>query len=93
MHDLNERAFAEWCEWRAGEKRKKCGPVAQRRQIAFLTKYPESVQEEIIDSSIRNGYQGLFPPKGATGSAIAAGSQSTRSRTIQEDLADTSWAN
>ena len=41
-------------------------------QLAWLAGYPNAVAIEIIQQSLRNGWQGLFPPKGgATARAVA----------------------
>jgi hypothetical protein len=42
-----------------------------------------------------NDYQGLFPPKGPSKALVAASqaSGSTRDRSLEQDLTDTSWAN
>ena len=64
-HPINEEAWDEWVEWRSVEKKKKVGPIAARKQRKMLSQYPPPVQQSIIDQSIMNSYQGLFPPKGA----------------------------
>ena len=64
VHDLNTEAWDEWVEFRHKEKRIKIGPIAQKKQQKLLRQYPPSVQQEMIDHSISNSYQGLFPPKG-----------------------------
>lgn len=88
-HPINEEAYAEWKEWRRVEKRVKVGKIAERRQRRLLEQYPEHVQAQMIDYSITNSYQGLFPPKQQ--SVIPA--RTTRDTTLEHDLTDTSWAN
>jgi len=63
LHELNEEAWSEWVEYRTREKKKKIGPMAERKQQKFLTQYPPPIQQEIVDASIMNSWQGLFPPK------------------------------
>ena len=87
VHPLNEGAWAEWVEFRSTEKKKKIGPMAQRKQQQMLCGYPPPIQQVIIDQSISNSYQGLFPPKN-----YKAPEGTTRRRTLHEDLTDTSWA-
>jgi len=63
MYPLNLQAWDEWVRFRHKEKRKKIGPMAAVKQQKLLVQYPPDVQQEIIDSSIMNSWQGLFPPK------------------------------
>ena len=88
LHEINELAFEEWREWRQIEKKVKIGPVAEKKQRKFLSQYPPPIQQQIIDHSIQNSYQGLFPPKGN----IHQMNTSTRSQSLHESLTDKSWA-
>jgi hypothetical protein len=63
-YPVNESAYAEWREYREKEKRIKIGKLAEKKQRALLGQYPPETQQEIIDHSIMNSYQGIFPPKG-----------------------------
>ena len=63
VHPLNKEAYEEWREFRQKEKRIKIGPIAEKKQVKFLTQYSPIIQAHIIDTSIANSYQGLFPPK------------------------------
>lgn len=63
IHPLNADAWDEWVEYRTREKKIKIGPVAERKQQKMLRGYPPPIQQTIIDQSIMNSYQGLFPPK------------------------------
>ncbi len=87
VHPLNEEAWAEWVEFRTVEKKKKIGPMAEKKQIRMLCAYPPPVQQSIVDQSIMNSWQGLFPPKGRQQVA-----PTTRTTTLHDDLTDTSWA-
>lgn len=81
---INPVAWAEWIAYRT-EKRKKVSPTAAKKQWCMLASYPPDVQACIINESIANDYQGLFPPKSMTG-------EGTRGRSLAQDLTDTSWA-
>jgi hypothetical protein len=85
---VNYDAWDEWVEYRQVEKKKKIGPMAERKQQRFLQQYPPPIQQEIIDQSIMNSWQGLFAPKGRQMVAPT----STRGTNIMDDLTDTSWA-
>ena len=84
VYPLNNEAWTEWCEYRRLELRKRIGPMAERKQQKLLTNYPPPIQATIIDQSIMNSWQGLFPPKQQQ--------QSTRKSNIYDELTDTSWA-
>lgn len=88
LHEINEEAFSEWKEWRHLEKKVKIGPVAEKKQRKFLAQYPPPIQQQIIDHSIQNSYQGLFPPKGN----IQPVNTSTRTLSTAEMITDRSWA-
>ena len=84
VYPLNNEAWLEWSEYRRLELRKRIGPMAEKKQQKLLTAYPPPIQQSIIDHSITNSYQGLFPPKQQQ--------QSTRRTNIYDELTDTSWA-
>lgn len=85
VHPLNEMAWQEWKEYRSREIRKKIGPIAERKQVAMLCGYPPPIQQQIIDQSIMNSWQGLFPPK-------QQHQPQTRQTSLTQDLTDISWA-
>jgi len=60
---INVKAWREWAEFRK-EKRKPISKAAAPKQLKLLAKYPYEVQQDIVNSSIQNDYQGLFEPKG-----------------------------
>lgn len=62
---LNKEAWEEWVSFRK-ELRKKMTPRAIKSQWNFLKQYSKQDQALIIETSIRNSYQGLFPPKGTS---------------------------
>ena len=84
VYPLNNEAWTEWKAFRTQELRKRIGPMAERKQQKLLTNYPPPIQATIIDQSIMNSWQGLFPPKQQQ--------QSTRKSNIYDELTDTSWA-
>ncbi|WP_176013635.1 DUF6291 domain-containing protein [Victivallis sp. Marseille-Q1083] len=54
-----------WAEWEAARKanRKKLSLRAARSQLALLEQYPAAEAVEMINASIRNDWQGIFPLK------------------------------
>jgi len=60
---INQTAWTEWLSYRITKKK----PVSQKaatKQFKLLSNYAFDVQQQIIDQSIQNDYQGLFEPKG-----------------------------
>lgn len=88
---INWEAWAEWEEWRRKELRKKITPRAEKRQQAMLAQYSHEDQVRILNHSMDNDYQGLFPEK-VVGRRAAERVDSTRHRTLADDLNDRSWA-
>ena len=85
---INFSAWREWCDYRKS-KRKTVSKIAQTKQFKLLNIYDYQTQQEIIDSSIRNDYTGLFAPKTTnTGPGAAI---STRDQTLQSEMSD-DWA-
>ena len=62
---INQSAWIEWVEFRKQSK-KKITPAAAKKQFKLLSDYAFDLQQQIIDQSIQNDYQGLFAPKGNT---------------------------
>lgn len=62
---LPEPYREKWLQWEQHRKqiRKTLTPTSAAQQIKLLLQYNPKTAGEIIDNSIRNGYQGLFPPK------------------------------
>jgi len=54
-----------WSDWVAYRKEKRCAltPTTISRQIKLLEKHPPEMAIAIIEKSISNGWQGLFPDK------------------------------
>jgi len=87
---LNDTAWEEWEEFRRVELKKKIGTIAKRKQVEFLCQYPTNLQQDVINQSIMNSWQGLFAPKQQQQRQVAE--TSSRSRPIMEELSDRSWA-
>jgi DNA-binding transcriptional MocR family regulator len=67
--NLNTETFLKaWKDWHACRKEmgKKLTPRSEKAQLKMLAEYSPSVAIQIIETSIMNGYQGLFPPKVST---------------------------
>lgn len=69
-----DRFLAKWKDWmecRRARKKPRSWSKLFGEQIQWLSKFDEPTALEILSSSIRNGYQGLFepkaPPPGAAG--------------------------
>lgn len=70
-HLNTARMQNKWQVWqtsRRGHRKPKSWPVLFNEQIEWLSKYDEPTAFEILSASIRNGYQGLFEPKGKVAS-------------------------
>lgn len=85
---IDQASWVEWCKYRS-EKRKAITKQAADKQIQLLSKYPPMVQKHIIDTSIQNDYQGLFPPKGLMneyqqGLGVSGGGGPSRARSAAE---------
>jgi|GEM_PF-3350902 len=83
---INSVAWNEWVAYRA-KIRKKVSPAAARKQWEILRHLSFEEQAHTINESIANDYQGLFPAK----SSSRHRGTSTRSRSLEQDLNDTSW--
>lgn len=61
--EVNSKAWLDWCDYRRERK-----PLITERSakltIDLLAEYDSSTQQEMINSSIRSGWQGVFPPRG-----------------------------
>lgn len=57
--NLNLEAFEEWCEY----KGKNYSSKGKSLSANFLSKYDKTTQMQMVESSIRNGYKGLFELK------------------------------
>lgn len=80
---INVIAWNEWSDYRKQSK-KKITPTAAKKQFKLLSNYALEVQQQIIDQSIQNDYQGLFEPKG--------NSKPNQPANTVDLLTDRSWA-
>jgi len=60
---INQPAWSEWIAYRKSKK-KTVSQAAAKKQFKLLLDYDLLTQQQIIDQSIQNDYQGLFAPKG-----------------------------
>ena len=61
---INLDAWNEWVDYRKNEKKKTITKAAAKKQFKLLLGYTFEQQQEVIDNSIQNDYQGLFALKG-----------------------------
>ena len=84
QENINTEALEEFQEHRV-EIKHPMTPLAVKKAIKVLMPFSFEQQQYMVDQAILNGWRGLFPvdpPKVCT----------SRNRTLQEDLTDTSWA-
>jgi uncharacterized protein YdaU (DUF1376 family) len=64
---LPSPVHAAWNDWIAHRRERKhpLGATVLRKHCEFLTAFDPATQVEIINTSIRSNWQGLFAPKGA----------------------------
>lgn len=60
---LNVKSWKEWDDYRRVDRKKKVTDRARAMQWKLLEQYSMAEQDEIINNSIINDYQGLFPLK------------------------------
>jgi hypothetical protein len=65
IRGASKKFLEQWARWEAFriEKKKKLTPSTVESQIKFLSAYSEDEAIAIIEESIKNGWQGLFPLK------------------------------
>ena len=81
---INALALEEWVEYRT-EKKKPLSALALKKTQNVMLKHDEETQQRMVDAAIMNDWQGLHytePPK----------ANSTRSRSLEQDLMDKDWA-
>lgn len=62
QHELNTDSFDEFEQHRK-EIKKPLTKLAAKKIIRILCRYPQEIQEQMIDNSIQNGWTGVFEPK------------------------------
>jgi hypothetical protein len=83
--EINMEALEEFQEHRK-EIKKPMTPLAIKKAMKVLRPFSLEQQQYMVDQAILNGWRGLFPvdpPKQST----------SRQRSLEQDLNDTSWAN
>jgi uncharacterized protein YdaU (DUF1376 family) len=81
------RMVQKWGVWqnvRRGMKKPKSWLLLFNEQTEWLGRFEEPIAFEILSSSIRNGYQGLFEPKGNNAKTNAQSSRSSDGRNSVE---------
>ena len=58
-----EATWSEWLDFRSKLGKTKNLPALFSKQLKWLSQFTPQTASEIINSSIRNGYQGLFEPR------------------------------
>jgi hypothetical protein len=74
IQGLNNSAFAEWdCERRrrGGKSKASWSDEAKLKSAKLLAKYTLAEQQGMVDASIANGWQGLFPPRTKPGNGMS----------------------
>ena len=84
---INEQALEEFIEARA-EAKKPMTDRAVKMLAKKLSPYPLEIQAQAIERAIIAGWSGVFPEK----ERQAVANNSTRARTLTQDLSDRSWA-
>ena len=82
---LNHEALEEWKAYREEDLHKPLTPRALKMVIKKLLQWSETEQMRIVENAIENNWRGLYytePPK----------ANSTRSRSLEQDLMDKDWA-
>lgn len=61
--NLNIESWKDWEDYRKERRLVVLKDISKKKQWEFLCKYSKSEQKEVIDTSIANSWQGLFPLK------------------------------
>jgi hypothetical protein len=70
-------AWFRWIDYRKQIKKPYKSEMSKEAAMKWLCKYPEDIREQIIETSIRNGWQGLFEPKNYNNGGQQAGKTGT----------------
>lgn len=81
---IKETPWDEWVSY-LKQRRKTPTKLTVQKQQAFLSNYSPEVQEQIINTSITNGWQGLFPPKEQNNGANRPGGHTGQNRQSKSD--------
>ena len=80
---INAVAWNEWIAYRQSKK-KKVSKAAAAKQFKLLANHALDVQQQIINQSIQNDYQGLFEPKGNSNGSYQQTNQPSRKLSVVE---------
>lgn len=84
---LNIKAWNEYIAHRKQIRAKPLKPVSIEKQQRWLVEQgPPEIQQQIVDQTIRNNWQGLFELK--TGNSNGAPHQQTRGQSVEDELRD-----
>lgn len=72
---LNQEALDEWIEYREFKK-KPLSDLALKKTRNLLLKYPENIQQLMVDTAIQNDWRGLHPVDPPKGSNVIEGDTS-----------------
>ena len=61
--ELNTKAWQDYLDYRKEQKLRKLRDMSIKRITNWLSCYEVETQADIIDTTIRNGWIGLFPPR------------------------------
>lgn len=88
---LNRQAWKAWVGYRK-TKKLRYTPDGALRQMQWLSRYTQDQQGQIVEQSVRQGYQGLFELKGAANGADRGSGGSRPSAVEQVERATAEWA-
>lgn len=87
LDGLNLEAWGEYMAHRKQLRAKPLKPASIEKQQQWLVEQgPPDIQQQIVDQTIRNNWQGLFELK--TGNSNGAPHQQTRGQSVEDELRD-----
>jgi uncharacterized protein YdaU (DUF1376 family) len=81
--------WKKWMEHRRTFKKPKCWSTLFNEQIKFLEEFTEEQAFQVLQTSVMNGYQGLFPPKGSPANGNGANGDSFWKLSKELELVET----
>ena len=84
---LNLEAITEWSAYRAEDLKKPLTPRARKMVERKLMQHSESEQMRLVELAIENNWRGIYYQEPQKMPA-----QSSRDRSIADELTDTLWA-
>jgi len=87
--ELNEKAWESYIDYRKKVKLKKLQPVSEEKQIEKLISFGGyEIQEQCINETISNGWQGIFPPKGESNGNERKGTNGSGKKSLAERVTE-----